>query len=41
VASIFGNAYCTAISVGCISADENFKPFYTENTESQKGLSYQ
>ena len=41
VASIFGNAYCTAINVGCISADENFKPFSTENTESQKGLSYQ
>ena len=40
VASIFGNAYCTAINVGCISADENFKPFFTENTESQKGLSY-
>ncbi len=41
VASIFGNAYCTALNVGCISADENFKPFLTENTESQKGLSYQ
>ena len=41
VASIFGNAICTSMTVKCECTDPGFKPYYMQNTENQKGLSYQ
>src|SRR6187551_932300 len=41
VASIFGNTSCISMSVKCESIDPDFKPLYINNTENQKGVSYQ
>ncbi|MBC7886780.1 MAG: transglutaminase family protein [Ferruginibacter sp.] len=41
VASIFGNARSTSMIVQCESIDPDFKPYYINNTEYHKGLSYQ
>jgi transglutaminase-like putative cysteine protease len=41
VASIFGNASCTSMTVNCFCDDPDFKPYYNNDTENQKGLSYQ
>jgi transglutaminase-like putative cysteine protease len=41
VASIFGRASSTSMTVKCECNDPDFKPLYFTNTESQKGLSYQ
>jgi transglutaminase-like putative cysteine protease len=41
VASIFGNAFCNSIKVKCECDDPDFTPYYINNTEEQKGLSYQ
>ncbi len=41
VASIFGKAASTAMTVTCECKDPDFKPYYFTDTEHQKGLSYQ
>lgn len=41
VASMFGNTMCTLMNVTCESLDPDFKPIYMQNTQNQKGLSYQ
>jgi len=41
IASIFGNAFCSKISVGCMSIDLEFKPYYIEDSRKQSCLSYQ
>ncbi len=41
VASIFGRASGTSMTVKCECYDPEFKPLYFTNTENQKGLSYQ
>ncbi len=41
VASIFGNALCTSMTVKCECNDPAFVPYYMNNTEDQKGVSYQ
>jgi len=40
VASIYGNVACTSIIVQCECNDPAFKPYYINNAENQKGLSY-
>jgi len=40
VASIFGRASSTSMTVKCECYDPQFKPLYFTNTENQKGLSY-
>jgi len=41
IASIFGNAFCSKISVGCMSVDLDFRLHYIEDTQKQSGISYQ
>lgn len=40
VASIYGNVACTSMTVKCDCSDPAFKPYYNNNAENQKGLSY-
>jgi len=39
VASIFGNAFCSKLSVSCISIDKDFIPYWVD-TKIQSGLAY-
>ena len=41
IASIFGNAFCSKITVGCMSIDLDFKLLYIEDSQKQSGISYQ
>ena len=40
VTSIYGNVSCTSMIVQCDCSDPAFKPYYNNNAENQKGLSY-